>query len=199
MTIIAVPASLRFSDIDWDLARPAQVNRPAYRPTKPQIVANPWYGQWTASGVHVSVVGEANFLASRGFFLSLRGQVNTFRLRATETAQTSSTAVTVNGAHSAAVTSLSTAGWPASTTVLKVGHLFTVNDQLCGLTQDAVSSAGGVATLVFEPPLRAATAGGTAVEVRYPTCLVALTTPSIRWSVGKGQVYSASIDVEERE
>lgn len=83
MTIVAMPASVRVQRVRWQLDRPAQVNRSAYTGAR-RVVANPWHGKWSASAEIVPIVGEANVRAWRAFLASLKGQINTFQLPATE-------------------------------------------------------------------------------------------------------------------
>lgn len=70
---------------------------------------------------------------------------------------------------------LATDGWPADTTVLRVGDFFCF-DNLAGirelkiLTADAVSDGAGAATLTFEPPVRRSPADGAAITVDGPSC-----------------------------
>lgn len=66
--------------------------------------------------------------------------------------------------------SLITDGWtPSITGILKAGDYFGVNTQLHRLVEDANTSAGGVATLLFEAPLRASPADNAVITVNAPT------------------------------
>lgn len=200
MTIVTFPPTARIADIKWNLDRPAQVNRSAYTGRR-KVMADPWHGRWTAEIELAPIVGEAGILAWRSFLAQLRGQANVFRLRANEKAQPVSinTGIIVSGSGAAAgSTSMFTVNWVSpGMTVAKAGMMITVNDQLCVLTADVVSNEHQGATVQFEPPLRAAAALGTAVEVVNPTALVALASSTAGWSVAKGQVYGIRLSVEE--
>lgn len=65
-------------------------------------------------------------------------------------------------------TSLITDGWTASTTVLRQGDYFTVNDELKFVIADAVSDASGNATIKFAPQLRNAPADNAPLEIAKP-------------------------------
>lgn len=197
MTIIATPAAVRIAEIDWTLDRPAQVNRSQWS-GKDQVIADPWHGRWSAEAVLAPIIGEPNILAWRAFLAKLKGRINTFRLIAVEKAQNAYTP-TVQTTTAAGAVALPLTGFPAAVaTVMLAGQMLTVNDQLCILTADLVTNSSGQGTATFEPPLRAQAASTTAVEVRLPTCLVALAASTAGWSVGRGQIYGIKLSVEER-
>lgn len=198
MAIIPVPSAMKIREASWRLTSPSQANHSAYTGRR-KVLADPWHSRWTAQ-IQLAPLTAADMRLLRSFAAQLRGVVNTFRLEAVEEAQTvlAPGAITASGATAALSRTMLTAGWTASTAaVAKAGMLFTVNDQLCVLTADANSGADGLATLAFEPPLRAAVAGGAAVEVRLPTALVALTTPDFGWTAQLGPIYDLSFEVEE--
>lgn len=87
MTLVTAP-TFSIREIDWFLDQPAQVNRGTYSGSR-QVVSNPWHAKWRASVTLKTEQGEANIRATRAFLTSLRGQVGTFLLPATEGAQVS--------------------------------------------------------------------------------------------------------------
>lgn len=195
MAIVAVPAALKVRRATWRLVRPAQVNRSGYTGRR-KVVAAPWHGRWEGS-IETAPLALADAQAVRGFLAAMRGQVNTCRLRATESGTSTGTAIKVYLAQSAGITTLNSYGWQPNSTVAKAGAMFTVNDQLCILTADAVSGGTGIAALSFEPPLRTAPAGDTVIEAGAPTALVALAESAFEWSADLGPVYQFSFNVEE--
>jgi hypothetical protein len=175
--------------IEWTPDRPAQINRSAYT-GKRSVTVDPWHGKRTAKVTLAPVVGEASFLALRAFLMSLRGAVNTFRLPATEGGQVHLPAATVQATAAQGATAMILAG-----AYVSPGHELTVNDQL--LTVITSAPSGTNCAITFEPALRAQATAGTAVETGNPTCLVAMASSQVSWSVDKGQVYGCSFDVEE--
>jgi hypothetical protein len=202
MAVIPLPTASRFAKhIEWTLDRPAQVNRSAWT-GHVQVLATPWQGRWSAKVDLVPIIGEANVRLWRSFLARLKGQVNTFRLPATEGLQSAIAHATVAATAAAGATSLALANADAAGVAIALldGHMVTVNDQLLQLVGDGVFNGGtGQTTITFEPPLRAAATAATAVETRAPTCLVALTGTSVGWSADPGKIYTiGSLTVEER-
>jgi hypothetical protein len=195
MAIITAPA-LRIASIAWRFDRPAQVNRSAYTGRR-KVMANPWHARWSAELELAPIVGEANILAFRAFLAQLKGQVNSFRLKATEGAQlTGAGGVGATTGAAVGATSLAVAGFPTGKNLL-AGQMMTVNDQLLLLTQDGTVTGTNDRTFTFESPLRAAVAGSALVEVMNPTALVCLTSSVSGWDVSAGTVYGAKLSVEE--
>lgn len=196
MAIIPTPASLKIRGIAWRLISPSQVNRSGWTGRR-QVFGTPGHSRWTAEA-EIAVLAEADAFSMRSFMVKLEGSINTFRLEAVEREQTAVTTLTVAAAVAAGAMSVTTsASWPASTTVLKEGQMLTINDQLLVLTADVVSNTTGGSTMTFKPRLRVAAAAGTAIEVKRPTALVALSEPEIGWAVELGPHYSFALSVEE--
>lgn len=86
----------------------------------------------------------------------------------------------VSGAGQSGV-ALSTNGWPLSTTVLKVGDFFEVNGELKMVMANVVSNASGVATVTFEPPLRASPANLASIITVKPKAIFKLDDDTVRW------------------
>lgn len=82
------PPDDNWQTAEWRLLRPAQINRAAYSGAR-QVVGQPGQARWEVAAAHAPIVGEASARAWRAFFAKLKGPVNTFPMRAAETAQTS--------------------------------------------------------------------------------------------------------------
>lgn len=193
MTIIAMPASARIRQVRWSLDRPAQVNRSAYSGAR-RVVANPWHGKWTAQVELAPIVGEANVRAWRSFLASLKGQINTFKLPATEGPQYLGSDATASAGAAQGATSITLSG----VRPLPAGMMVTVslpsgNKQLVVLTAD-ISTAG---VITFEPPLREAISIGAVIEAVKPYAHVALADSAFEWSVDPGTQYGIGFNVEE--
>jgi hypothetical protein len=85
MAVITLPDN-NFRSAQWTLVQPTQVNRSEFTGAR-QVMQLPGASYWRASVEHVPIKGEANVRAWRSFFARLQGQVNTFRLIASEGAQ----------------------------------------------------------------------------------------------------------------
>lgn len=112
-----------------------------------------------------------------GFFLSLRGMVDTFNAYDPDrkTAQGVATGTPlVKGASQTGI-SLDTDGWTTSQTgILKAGDYFSVNGELKMVTADCNSDGSGNATISFQPPLRSSPADNAPLTVSSPTCTMIL-------------------------
>lgn len=185
MAIFDWPDEIGIQGTEWTLDRPAQINRSDYT-GKRRVVANPWHGKWSVR-VQLAPVGTGvKARTLKAFFASLKGQVNTFRLPATEGEQEHLPAATVAVTAAQGATSMTIAG-----AFLQPGHMATVNDQLLQI----IESAGAVIT--FEPPLRQQATAATAIETGNPTCLMAMADSQVGWQVELGPFYRSSFDAEE--
>jgi hypothetical protein len=186
MAVIQAP-NWRIRRIEWELDRPAQMNVSAYT-GRSKVVANPWHGKWRAKVEMAPIVREENIRPWRAFFAKLRGQVNTFRLPATEGKQNSNNGVEVASTAAANATSITITG---AGSPLFAGQRVTVNGQLLQLTDVSGN------TLTFEPPLRAEAEAGTTVVTSEPYALVRLSASAWGEAVDVGQVYGFAFDAEE--
>lgn len=194
MAIVTLPNALRFArEVAWTLDRPAQINRSGYTGQR-SVIANPWHGVWSAKVELAPIIGEPNILAWRAFLGSLLGAVNSFRLPVTEGPQNRNSGVTVESDLNAGSGAFILAGLSEA---MRPGQFITVNDQLMLCTNVGAFVAPGRQSVTVEPPLRVWTAAGTGVLCRRPTVLVSLKDSTVGWVVGPGQVYGASLDVEE--
>lgn len=94
-------------------------------------------------------------------------------------------------------TSLVTDGWNVSTTVLKQGDYFTVNDELKFVIEDAVSDSTGTATIKFAPQLREAPVDNSPLEVAKPYAIFRLADDENGISGKPAMVNDFSIDFVE--
>jgi hypothetical protein len=135
----------------------------------------------------------------RAFLARLGGRTHSFRLPATEGPQYGGplTPYVFGDSQDAGLLSLVSAGWPVwDGTFPKPGQMITVRDQLLVLT--AVDGGSDVRLLTFEGRLRQYAGHGVPIEVVKPTALVALSSSSSGWSVGRGTIYGISLAAEER-
>ena len=139
--------------------------------------------RWAFSfGLNTLAVEDAAVL--RAFLVRLRGQSGRFYMwdmsRPAPRGVATGTPLVKGG--SQAGTSLLTDGWTPSTAgILKAGDYLGVNGELKLLVADANSNAGGEATLVFEPPLRAAPADNAPITTTKPTAIFKLDEDTARW------------------
>ncbi|QDL55299.1 hypothetical protein [Rhodoferax aquaticus] len=147
----------------------------------------------------MNAMSAADSALLRSFLAKLRGQSGRFYLhnmaQPTPRGAAGGTPV-VNGAAQTGA-SLATSGWPASSTVLKEGDFFAVNGELKMATADALSTAGGLATLTFEPPLRSSPGNGLAITTTKPLATFRLEDDSARWSTVAGALSSFAISAIE--
>jgi hypothetical protein len=173
--------------VDFDLDRPAQVNRGWSK--RRQVVLQPGPSMWTATASLVVKVDD-DTLDVEAFLIDLDGPINSFRLEAAPDPQTSLPLnPVVDGAIISATSLRLRGGIPSAT--LRRGHKMTINDQMVAFMTPVLFDAAGVATVTFKPPLRAAPADGTAVNVIRPTILVSLAASSVGWTRQNGGLTKA--------
>lgn len=132
-------------------------------------------------------------------FFAMIGRAGTFLFRDPGLVTQASGSPAVSGAGQTG-TALVTSGWPANSTVLRMGDAFSVGSgsmtRLHQLTQDAVSGPTGIATLIFTPALRYAPLNGAALEVRNPAVLLRLLEP-VPARFHKRELYRFSLKAME--
>jgi hypothetical protein len=176
----------------WTLDQPSQGNQSPYSGVR-QIVSNPWHGKWRAHVQLATQQGDAAFRAARGFFTSLKGQINTFHLPAVESAQNANTGVTLASGAAQGAVSMSLTG---VTTALVAGNMVTIAGQLLSITSVGTLS-GSAQTINFMPALRAAASLGASVETAKPYALMALSDSAFTWDIGSWRRYGLAFDCEE--
>ncbi len=192
MAIIDPPAPFPLRNAKWRVPFPAQVNKSGWTGTS-QAVGLPGAQLWSLSGTFVPTRSEASALPWIGFFMSLRGQLNFFRVRACEVQQTSASNPTARTGANDGIT-LPLQGLPVSATILKIGHKMTVvlpsgHERLVVLSSPLVSDSSGHATAVFEPELGEVPVAGAAVEIQWPYGLMRMTSDPPGWDVDVGQMF----------
>ena len=194
MATITYPATPKPQGMSWRLVMPAQTNVSDWTGRRQTIASG--RGWWECQVTFPPIVGTTNVNAWRAFIAKSRGKANDFQVPVDPTAQSSAVATPlVNGANQTGRT-LSTDGWPVSSTVLQAGQFVTINNQLLQLTENVTSNGSGVATLTFEPPVRVAPSDNAAIEFKNPYCLMYLVEePTL--SVETGYVYSLSLNLRE--
>lgn len=194
MATITYPPTPKPQGVSWRLVMPAQTNVSDWTGRRQTIASG--RGWWESQVTFPPIVGTTNVNAWRAFIAKSRGKANDFQVPVDPTAQSSAVATPlVNGANQTGRT-LSTDGWPVSSTVLQAGQFVTINNQLLQLTENITSNGSGVATLTFEPPVRVAPSDNAAIEFKNPYCLMYLVEePTL--SVETGYVYSLSLNLRE--
>jgi hypothetical protein len=194
MATVTFPSSPKPNGMSWRLVMPSQTNVSDWTGRRQTIASG--RGWWECQLSLPPIVGTANVNAWRSFIAKSRGRANDFQIPVDATAQSAATATPlVNGAGQTGRT-LTTDGWPLSSTVLVAGQFVTINNQLLQLTENVTSNGSGVATLTFEPPIRTSPADNAAIEYKNPYCLMYFVEePTL--SVENGYVYSLSLNLRE--
>lgn len=215
MATITYPSTPRPQGMSWRLVMPAQTNVSDWTGRRQTLASG--RGWWECQITFPPIVGTDNVNAWRAFIAKSRGAANDFQVPVDPTAQAPDISSSVVGSLSLNFTTnvyqtfsetplvngsgqtgrtLSTDGWPSSTTVLQAGQFVTINNQLLQLTENVVSNSSGVAVLTFEPPIRVSPANNAPVEYENPYCLMYLVEePTL--SVEAGYVYSLSLNLRE--
>ena len=90
-------------------------------------------------------------------------------------------------------TQLLTDGWTPSITALKAGDYFSVNGELKMVVQDCSADSGGVATITFEPALRASPIDNAPITVTGATCTMRLIDDDqASWDVDEASLFGIS-------
>lgn len=194
MATVTFPSSPKPNGMSWRLIMPSQTNVSDWTGRRQTIASG--RGWWECQLSLPPIVGTANVNAWRSFIAKSRGRANDFQIPVDATAQSAATATPlVNGGAQTGRT-LTTDGWPLSSTVLVAGQFVTINNQLLQLTENVTSNGSGVATLTFEPPIRTSPADNAAIEYKNPYCLMYFVEePTL--SVENGYVYSLSLNLRE--
>jgi len=137
-----------------------------------------WGGRYWSYQITMARLRGRNALIMDAFLNGLGGLAGRFIFRDPAIEQTiAGTPLVAGGAQVGS--SLITDGWPNSTTVMQIGDFFSLGAgsamRLHQIAADVVSSASGVATLTFHPPLRSSPADNDALNVSNPGVLLRLT------------------------
>lgn len=154
-----------------------------------------WIGEYV-----LPPMDRARAAAWQAFGAALRGEVGTFYGFDPDARQprgSAGGAPKVNGAGQAG-RALVTNGWPVSTTgVLLRGDYFQVGTELKIMVEDADSDAAGVATLHFEPTLRASPVDASALIVANPRGIFRLAGADVEWDADSLGIYGMAFAIEE--
>jgi hypothetical protein len=140
--------------------------------------------------------GEEAMRVQRNVLGFLQRPGRAFRLIAVDEAQTANpvpATCLVNGAGQLGFT-LAVDGLPASTPILRAGHLISValpggDEQLLTLQSlNFASNAAGQVTFEFDMPLRAAPADNAVVRIRWPVAVMRVRDP-MGWDLSAGNIY----------
>lgn len=194
MTTISFPSTPKPQTMSWRLVQPAQNNISTWT-GKRQVVSSS-RGWWECDLTLPPIVGTTNVNAWRSFLAKTQGAANDFEVPVDFVEQSPSVGVVTTNVADQTGRSISTTGWPTSTTNLVAGQYVTIYGQLHQLTADVTSNGSGVATLSVEPPVRTPVPNGTVVEYRFPYCLMYLVEKPAM-SVEPGYVYSLSLSLRE--
>jgi hypothetical protein len=186
MAEIAVPDQSLIVDKQWQLDVPAQSNKSAWT-GRTKITGLPGAETWSVKARVRLRSSLATQRPWRAFAMALRGNQNTFRIRAACNQRTGSNPTVGFGATSGYSAPLT--GLPVSTTVLRAGDFMTFalpsgHFRLVCLKADLVSNGSGAATASFEPALNEVPSISSTVETINPFALVRNTSPIVAFSGG---------------
>ena len=139
--------------------------------------------RWEAE-VTLPPLNYAEARSVEAFIVGLIGQSGTFTFG--HPLHTTTFSGTVTGTQAIRSTSV-TMG--SSSSAVSAGNYFQFGDYLYITTAD---KAAGANNLVFEPPLRAALAGGTSPDFTLPKSLWRMSTNDISWSTDMASMYGFS-------
>ncbi len=184
----------------WRLVAPAQSFR---SPLDGTLQTGSTQGpRWEAS-LSLRPMTEADAVEIQAMLAKLRGQANRLLVpyfgRTVPRGTLTTSGVTVNGALSQGATQLTLAG-AGNTKTLQTGDLFSVGGELKLVVDGPYTSdaAGAMASVKFEPPLRAAVADGAAVTLSSPTCTMVKKSADAGWTTRQGLISEfETIELEE--
>jgi len=103
----------------------------------------------------------------------------------------------VNGAAQLGTT-LSLKNITPSAVVFRTGEYFEVNGELKIVTATATANGSGIASVSFEPPLRASPADSASLVITAPKASFRLAQPAAQWNIQPGKFYAITIDAVEK-
>lgn len=200
MAIIIPPEPLPLRGAKWRLSTPSQVNRSGWTGTS-KVVGLPGAQLWTVEAEFRTIIGEGDAKKWRAFFLSLRGQQNSFPVLAGEAQQTAQPNAIILGGQNAG-NAIVVSNLPQFAQVLETGDFITFrlpsgHQRLVGLTKPLFSDGNGQGLANFEPELGEVPADHVEAEIRRPWALMRLTSEPPGWDVDVGQIYSFRVSAEE--
>lgn len=186
MALIAYPGEARHQEVSLQPIASAFVNRSQLSHTRQ---AHDLGYSWWEAQVTVAQMSFEDAREWRLFLGRLRGPVNTFRVPILAGQQHAGGYV-VQAMGAGSGYSLSTDGWPASSTPLQAGDYVTVGAQLMMLDADAATDGLGRTTLQFHAPLRGIVVDNTPIETKNPFLTAALPDNSPALTLSLGQIQA---------
>lgn len=162
-----------------------------------QVVAYP-FALWNFSG-KFSTADLNNASLLRTFFGQLQGSANKFRLPLPEYSGPTTGYIASSGIVSGAGqtgNSLVTNNWVPTSVIFNPGDYFTVNDEIKIIRSPVSSNGSGVATITFDPPLKASPLDQTQLrigikDINLSSASTIFTNTSV-WSVLNAVVLTTS-------
>ena len=192
MATYTIPTTVGFSSVEFGLENNNQVFE---SPLSNSIQVSELTGaRWYAT-FNLPPMKKENSLEYIGFLQRLQGRVHSFfgydANHRSPSGTIAGSTLLVNGA-SQTGTSLILDGAQASTTVLKAGDFFSVNNELKMVTVDATSDSSGDVTVNFVPSLRSSPSDDAVITTTNPVCTMKLTGDSTTYSINTAGIYGIS-------
>jgi len=182
MATIAFPSNIVPDAITWGLRSNTQVYTSPLNGViqTAELPGTRWVGTMSFSNLDVA---EARILIS--FLAELRGSSGRFYIHdfTHPEPQGTATGTPINLTSGSTTTTIKSSGWTASTLILKRGDYVQFhNYELKLITSDVTSTAGGLADLPIEPPLRGTLTNSQTITTSEPQCLMLLDSDDqARW------------------
>jgi len=182
MATIAFPSNIIPDAITWGLRSNTQVYTSPLNGViqTAELPGTRWVGTMSFSNLDVA---EARILIS--FLAELRGSSGRFYIHdfTHPEPQGTATGTPINLTSGSTTTTIKSSGWTASTLILKRGDYVQFhNYELKLITSDVTSTAGGLADLPIEPPLRGTLTNSQTITTSEPQCLMLLDSDDqARW------------------
>lgn len=162
-----------------------------------QTISRPgpnWMLDLTFSGLTKPRAGELSALLAKLRGFENRVSLHDFSLQ-TALGSPGGTPVVSGGGQSG--TNLTTSGWTPSANIFLPGDMFSVNGELKKIVEVTNSNGSGLATLVFEPPLRSSPSDAAAIDYTSATGTFILATN--QWSIQTDINLFGSASLQFRE
>lgn len=167
-----------------------------------QTVEIPFAARWMMSFTLGNLDETTDAPLMQAFLVKLRGRANRAALynfaRPIPQGTIALSGVTTSGSTAQGATSVSLAGCGAAATV-KAGDFFAVGGELKMAVANATANGSGVASVTFEPPVRAVAgwSNGASVTLNKPTALFIQNGDEANWSTQPYRRTDVPLDVIE--
>lgn len=155
--------------------------------------------RWTAS-LSMPILTKETARKMTAFLVKLRGESGRFYLFDHSLPNPNGLALgspVVSGANQSG-TSIDTSGWDASiSALLKEGDLIGIGDELKMVMEVVNSDSSGLASIVFEPPIRKPPTDGSEIVLHKPKAIMRLTDDSVNWNVNAALHYKTTLNCIE--